>query len=304
MVVLAGMSCDKDSSTDVEQTLIVSIDTHSQPPYPELGNNVNLSSIIQDMDENNVSWSILNARVDMQYSEDIADFAEDHPDRIKAAASLKLSSMNTDTGFVNNLTKQVESGRFKAVAEMLLYHAEKFENEISVAPEFMVYPSDIKVQAVINACTQLNCPVFLHIEFVSLEKKYGIPIRVQFMNELKQILSSNPNQKFILMHVAELYPGECRVLIDDYENIYFTTNFMDLTVLCTGEPVSDYSESDWNTLFMDHPDRFVFAFDRVFPSQWTHYDEDMAYFQDKLSNLPNSVAKAIAFDNAMALWEL
>ena len=131
IMILIGSACDKDVSTDVEQNLIVCIDTHSQPPYPEQGRNVDLPSIIQAMDDNDVSWSILSARVEMQYS-----------------------------------------------------------------------------------------------------------------------------------------------------------------------------ESEWNTLFIDHPERFVFAFDRVFPNQWTHYNEDMTYFRNKISNLPNSVAKAIAYDNAMVLFNL
>lgn len=226
IMILIELSCDKDVSTDVEQDRIVCIDTHSQPPYPELGDNVDLPSIIQAMDENNVSWSILSARVEMQYSEDIAAFAEDNPDRIVAAVSLKLACMNTDTGFVNNLARQVETGQFKAIAEMLVYHAEKFDKGKSVAPEFMVPPSDPKVQAVINACAQLNCPVFLHIEFESLVNKYGTPIRTQYMNELRQILASNPGRKFILTHVAELNPEACRILIDVHENIYFTNTFI------------------------------------------------------------------------------
>ncbi len=302
---LIGLSCEKDNSINVEQVYIICIDTHSQPPYPELGDNVNLPSIIQSMDANSVSKSILSARGEMQYSDDIATFSENNPDRIVAAVSLKLTCMNTDTGFVNNLIKQLNTGKFKAIAEMLLYHAEKFDNNgISIAPERMVDPSNPKVQAVINACVLLNCPVILHIEFVSLENKYGAQKRAQYMNKLKQHLSSNPNQKFILTHVAELNPEQCRTLINDHGNIYFTTNFMDLEALCTGEPVSDYSESEWNTLLVDHSDRFVFAFDRVFPGQWINYTLDMSYFQDKLSNLPNSVANRIAYDNALTLFTL
>jgi predicted TIM-barrel fold metal-dependent hydrolase len=304
ILVIGSLSCSKENATEPDPGLILCIDAHSQPPYPEIGDNVDLPSIIQDMDQNNVSISILSARVEMKYSEDIGQFAENYSDRIVAAASLKLTCMNSDTGFINTLNRQVETGKFKAIAEMLLYHAEKFSNGISVAPEVMVRPTDPKVEAVINACAQLNCPVILHIEFGSLENDYGAGIRTQFMNELIQILTSYSNQKFLLAHVAELYPEQCRNLIEAHQNIYFATNYKDLENLCTGEPVSDYSESDWITLFNDCPDRFIFAFDRVFPNQWNHYSQDMATFQEKLSNMPESVAKAIAYENARRLFNL
>jgi len=148
----------------------------------------------------------------------------------------------------------------------------------------------------------LNCPVFLHIEFESLEAKFGLTVRTQLMNKLKQILAGNPDQQFILTHVAELDPAECRGLINEFSNIHFTINFRDLTRLMTGEPVVDYSEEDWNALFEEHPDRFVFAFDRVFPFQWDAYSRDMEYTQDKLANLSQATARAIASENASCFW--
>jgi predicted TIM-barrel fold metal-dependent hydrolase len=305
MILFTGLFCDKDHSTNTKQDQITCIDVHSQPPYPELEENVNLQGIIQDMDENNVSLSILSARVKMQYSNEVAAFAEANPDRIIAAVSLKLESMETDTGFINTLAAQVATGKFNAIAEMLLYHAQKFDNTgKSTAPEFMENPNSELVKTLINTCAQLNCPVILHIEFVSLESKYGTALRNQYMNQLKQLLTTYTNQQFVLTHVAELNPAECRDLIDNYQNIFFTTNFMDLEILMTGEPVTNYSEDDWNTLLKDHPDRFVFAFDRVFPQQWMAYAKDMNYAQEKLLDLPTSVAEAIAYDNAVLLFGL
>lgn len=294
---------DGSGDTDTSSTAITCIDVHSQPAYPELGDGVDLEGILTSMAANHVSKSILSARGDVKYTYDIASFAEANPEKIVAAVALKLTQMETDEGFYKYLGEQVNSGRFTAIAEILLYHAQKFDTDgNSTAPEKMVRPSDAKVTALINAANQLKCPLFLHIEFQSLEKAYGSSMRTTYMNELKQLFTTYPNQKFVLIHVAELSPAECRELLDAYSNVYFTTNFMDLTILMTGDPDPNYSESEWNALFKDHSIRFVFAFDRVFASQWSAYARDMNYAQKEFAKLASDVANAIGSSNAQSLW--
>jgi predicted TIM-barrel fold metal-dependent hydrolase len=258
------------------------------------------------MDSNDVAVSILSARGEMQYSMDIASLAASHPDQIIASVSLKLNTMDAnDQGFHAGLAQQVESGQFDSIAEMLLFHAEKFDGEgNSVAPEVFRYPSASTVQAVINAAQQLDCPVVLHIEFSSLEIFYGADERARFLIELKQLLTGSPLREFVLTHVAEMMPDQCRSLIEDHSNVYFTTNFEDLKRLMTGLPLEEYSEIDWINLFEDYPDRFIFAFERVFQNQWQLYTEDMASSQEFLAALSDPTAQAIAYDNAALLWNV
>lgn len=300
-----SLSCDKESSTEIESDPVAvrCIDIHSQPPYPELGTNVNLESIIQQMDDNNVSRSILSARQLMDYSNEIAAFARANPDRIMAAVSLKLNNMETEAEFLNMMNLQIQSGGFRAIAEILLYHAEKFDNQgNSTAPEHRLDVDDNRVHALIQACGQMDCPVFLHIEFASLERIYGTLLRDETMNKLRQLLATYPGQKFIMMHVAELDPQDCRALIVAFGNILFATNFTDLQVHMDGTPVTGYSETDWNDLFEDYSDRFLFAFDRVFDVQWQRYTGDMNHVQQRLADLDNLTAQAIAYDNAVSLF--
>jgi predicted TIM-barrel fold metal-dependent hydrolase len=306
-LLLVVWSCSDDNSpSSPPEDELTFIDAHSQPPYPELGDNVDLTAIINAMDENDVAVSILSARQEMRYSMDIASLAAAHPDRIVAAVSLKLITMDaSDQGFLSALAQQVESGQFDAIAEMLLYHAEKFDGEgNSSAPEVFRYPSASTVQAVIDAAEQLDCPVVLHIEFASLEIFYGADERARFLTELEQLLTASPTREFVLTHVAELSPDQCRSLIEAHSNVYFTTNFGDLKILMTGVPVGEYSETDWIDLFEDHPDRFVFAFDRVFQNQWELYAADMASSQDFLAKVSELVAQALAYDNAARLWDI
>jgi hypothetical protein len=282
---------------------IACIDFHSQPPYPEIGDGVDLNQILPLMDANNVSVSILSARGDLKYTFEVAAFAAANPSRIVAAASTKLTGMETTNGFIDGLQLQVQSGQFQALAEILLYHSVKYdENGTPVAPEIIVTPLDERTQAYIQAARHLGCPAILHLEFQTLENLYGTARRTQFMSELKQVLAANPDWKFVLTHAAELTPAQCRGLIADYANIYFTINFRDLAALMNGEPVPNYSEADWLALFQEQPARFIFAFERVFLSQWLIYTGEMQYFREKLALLPETAAQAIARDNARSLW--
>ena len=43
-----------------------------------------------------------------------------------------------------------------------------------------------------------------------------------------KVIWTNFYLNIIIIHVAELNPDECRDLIEVYNNVYFTTNFMDL----------------------------------------------------------------------------
>ncbi len=188
---------------------------------------------------------------------------------------------------------------------MLLFHAAKYDRDGNVvAPEVSVSPSAVTVRSVIDAAERLDCPVFLHVEFESLERLYGMDEKARFMAELERLLRENPTRPFVLTHVAELDADECRHLIERYDNIYFTTNFVDLKVLMTGTPVANYSEADWYALLQDHPDRFIFALERVFSSQWQAYAMDMAVAQESLARLPASAAQAIVYDNAARLWNI
>ncbi|MBI4647485.1 MAG: hypothetical protein HY738_13075 [Bacteroidia bacterium] len=145
IVIAFIWSCKKDNSNDNNQTEpepITCIDVHSQPPYPEQGANVDLQSILTNMNSNNVARSVLSARVLMQYSDDIAEFANanPNPNKITAAVALKLTEMETsDTGFINNLSQQVSNGKYKAISEMLLYHA--FDRVFPI--QWNVYTTDM-----------------------------------------------------------------------------------------------------------------------------------------------------------------
>ena len=61
----------------------------------------------------------------------------------------------------------------------------------------------------------------------------------------------------------------------------------------------------WRKLMIDHPDRFILAFDNVFAEHWgDYYLEQIELWRKALETLPEDVAHAIAHKNAERLWHL
>ena len=93
LIILTVVFCKTDTPANVEADPCVCIDIHNQPPYPELGDDVDLPAILDDMAANNVSNSILSAYTLMRYSMELANFVQANPNRILAAVRLKLTCM-------------------------------------------------------------------------------------------------------------------------------------------------------------------------------------------------------------------
>ena len=92
------------------------VDAHSQVDQ----NVENLELIIQRMDDGGVYRTILSARSGRKPGE-VASFAEAYSDRIVPAVRTKSGAYNMNhPNYYKKLRKQLDSGRFKAMAEVLM----------------------------------------------------------------------------------------------------------------------------------------------------------------------------------------
>jgi len=55
---------------------------------------------------------------------------------------------------------------------------------------------------------------------------------------------------------------------------------------------------EWRQLLLKYPDRFVIGSDTWVNQRWMYYDELMAGYRTWLGDLPEAVARRIAWDNA------
>ena len=62
---------------------------------------------------------------------------------------------------------------------------------------------------------------------------------------------------------------------------------------------------EWHEIFIQYPERFVFALDNVFAEHWSSfYIEEMNYWKKALGEVPVKVAHLIAHGNTERLWRI
>jgi predicted TIM-barrel fold metal-dependent hydrolase len=262
-----------------------------------------LELIIRRMDAAGVCRTILAARAGRKPGE-VADFATRHPRRIVPSVRTKSAAFDKNPGNWRKFVQaQLNSGRFRAMAEILLYHAEKGNK----APEVRAYPEDDRVKFVLAAAVEHGWPFVVHIEFASLSP----PERERFMAGLETLLREYPELQFLLNHMGQLQPPEAARLIRAHANVHLLTAHTTSAITRQSrEPwtqmfAGERLAPDWKALMLAHPDRFVFALDNVWYQHWdAFYLEQVNQWRQALADVPPSVAHAVAHGNAERLWRL
>lgn len=282
------------------------IDAHSQVDHL-----VDLKRVIELADLGGVSQIILSTRGQIR-PEELLSFAAQYPARIIPAVRTKGNAYTrNEKGYYQQLKKQVSTGRFGAMAEVLMYHAQKgAPGKRIFAPEVVAYPHDERVQAALKYALDKKWPFVVHIEFRAIRLSQE---REQFMTKLKALLAGNPEQPFLLIHMGQLDPAPAEQLIEAHNNIHFIPSHSNpLAVNKSSEPWTNMFDSsgsrlsaDWRRIVVRHPDRFVLGFDNVWAEHWSDfYLGQIAIWREALRELPEQVAHAVAHGNAERLWHL
>lgn len=274
------------------------IDAHSQVPK-----GIEAEKILGLMTKGGVKVSILSARGGRK-SRDVADFAEAHPGKIYAAVKTKGKHYkNNSDKYYKKLDKQVNSGRYNAMGEVIMYHAQKGDK----APEVKVYPDDTRIKVILNYAITNNWPLVVHIEFAALGEKE----RAKFMAKIEAMLKQNSSHPFVLIHMGQLPAIEVGRLIKRHRNVYFMTSHSNpLVVQKSRQPWVNMFKGDalapeWQRLVKRHPGRFIFALDNVWYEHWGNdYLEQIKLWRKALAKLPPKAAQAVAHGNAERLWNL
>jgi len=273
------------------------IDAHSQ-----LAGGLDPERIIPLMDEAGVRATLLSARNDRRPI-DVLSLAAAHPGRIVPMVRTKGKPFNDNQpGYYSLMEKQLTNPAFKGMGEILLYHARKGNK----APEISVRPGEEQAAFAIDACIRRGWPAVVHIEFASAGAS-----RADWMRDLEALLAAHPAHPFVLIHMAQLGPDEAARLLDAHPNLHFMTSHSNpVAVAESGQPWVNLFEGErlapkWRALFEARPDRFVLAFDNVWPDHWgAFYLRQVKLWRSALGGLPDDAAQAVAHGNAERLWHL
>lgn len=275
------------------------VDAHSQVDEEV----ADLGLIIRRMDAAGVYRTILAARSGRKPGE-VANFAAQYPQRITPSVRTKSDAFDKNPAkWRKSIKSQVNSGRFGAMAEMLLYHARKGNK----APEVRADPNDDRVAFALAAAEQRGWPFVVHIEFASLSPRD----REQFMTGFETLLRDHPGLPILLNHMGQLQAPEAERLIKAHANFHMlTAHTTHVIARESREPWTQMFDGDhlkpaWKELMQAHPDRFIFALDNVWYRHWdAFYLEQVGQWRKALAELPPTVAQAVAHGNAERLWQL
>lgn len=143
-----------------------------------------------------------------------------------------------------------------------------------------------------------HSPVFRRI--VEIASRRGLPLLIHADPAVIDIVYDiAPSQSVIWAHAGTYpYPD----LVADYLQRYAELR-IDLSVrderIAPGGVISD----DWYELFVRFPNRFMVGVDTYSTSRWSNFESVVATTRHWLSQLPDDVAKQLAYDNAAALFK-
>ena len=275
------------------------IDAHSQ-----FDHHVEPGEIVPLLNRAGIAHVILATRGRRSWR-DLSKLAQDHPTRVTASVRTKSGAyINNRKGYYRKLEAQLSDPTFKAIAEVLFWHAAKG----SKAPEIVLYPDAPQVRVALDHALQRGWPFVMHIEFRGAAQAGDYDYQ---MRDLKSLLSEHPNHPFALTHMGQLSAEEARELIEAHPNIHFLTSHAnEILTSASRQPWTTMADYDglkpaWRELIAEHPSRFILAFDNVWPRHWSDmYVEQAELWRNALGELPPDIAHAIAHRNAERLWKL
>lgn len=132
---------------------------------------------------------------------------------------------------------------------------------------------------------------------VELAKEYNLVLHLHGDRQaMQQIFMQWPNAKVLWAHAGFEAPGDLAHLFDQYPNLWADLSFRPEIVTWGG------FNPEWEAALLNNPDRFTVGSDTFNGDQWQKMPLYTLDTRDWLGELPETVAKQIAYKNAERLF--
>ena len=169
-----------------------------------------------------------------------------------------------------------------------------------------------RISEAIDIVLKDNKPVILHVELNDYETDSK-----KILNQLVTLSNKNPNNNFLLMHMAQIEFSEAEFIIKNTKNIHFMTSHADNERRLQMKKKKgqqgwinlfdkdDKLQKKWIALMNENPKRFVFALDNVWDHQWLRgYKKRVSMWRAALAFLDKKSSVLIACGNANEYFNL
>lgn len=112
---------------------------------------------------------------------------------------------------------------------------------------------------------------------------------------LDQIIATWPEGRVLWAHSGFADPEDVADALRTYPRLWADLAFR--SDMASGGGVAE----DWRSVFQEFPDRFMVGTDTFAPERWYYVDRHAQFSRNWLSDLPEQIARKIAFENAEAM---
>ncbi len=138
-------------------------------------------------------------------------------------------------------------------------------------------------------------------QVVALAKKHQVFLHAHSDAEaVERLFGQNPDARILWAHSGFASPDVVGEMLGKYKNLWSDLAFR-------SEHAADGAlDTDWRSLFMKYPDRFMIGTDTFAPERWYYVIDHAEWSRDWLKDLPEEVRLNIAYRNAerLANWAL
>lgn len=237
----------------------------------------------------------------------LLEFAAKHRDLIVLGApKYFLLDGDLDGAFIDETIAGIRKHGYAFVGEILYTHGDKSHGEQTAFGERYVDPSRPGTARLLRLLAPLLVPLMTHWEVYAWERDWP---------KFDALYRASPRQVFILPHMAFGSAAQVRTMMERHPNLHMTISKED-----KGQrSLSDPSKADrlggaiidrcgalkpqWKPLLLTYRRRMLFATDAHKRDRWRQYEKHVKSMRRILGQLPEEVARDIAYRNAERLYK-
>ena len=295
------------------------IDAHSQK-----GSLISAEQLSKKINEVDVDYTLLSFRqTPSKIKQDLKIIQNSTSDKVRYLIPTKLfkfTQKNSDPELsINQLKKFVSSMKkskidYVGFGEIIVQHAPHNHKKLKYEGINLDLSSK-RIKSAIDIVLGDKKPVILHVELNDYENDSK-----KILKQLIDLANKNPNDNFLLMHMAQIEYDEAVLIIKQTNNVHFITSHADNeTFKKMKKKEIGHSQSGWINIFdkdnnfkknwmeimNNNPRRFVLALDNVWDGHWLKgYATRVYIWRKALSSLDKQSALLIACENANSYFNL
>jgi len=172
-----------------------------------------------------------------------------------------------DTSLPGRIEAQLDKGTWRGIGELHIFASDRH------SPVF---------RRIVQIASQRQLPLQIHADPAVIDTLYDIA----------------PSQPVLWAHAGTFpYPDLVADYLQRYPALSIDVSVRDDRIAPNGR-LSD----DWYELFLRFPDRFMVGVDTYSRSRWKDFDSVVERIRTWLAQLPDAVARRLAYDNAAAFF--